>query len=104
MKKLSAKKKYWEMNTAELAEATKRFDREFVADEFHPMNQQDRERWSALKRKSASQKVTVRKISIHVEKSLLERSDVLAKRKGLTRDLLIDRALKAVLVADGERV
>ncbi|HLX60237.1 MAG TPA: hypothetical protein VKX17_03035 [Planctomycetota bacterium] len=104
MKSDTVKKKYWEMNPAELQEATKRYDREFVADEFHPMTAEDRALWAQMKHKGARRKSSVEKISVHVEKTLLERSDILAKRKGLTRDLLIDRALKTVLAADGQAV
>jgi len=38
-----------------------------------------------MKHKGARRKSSAEKISVHVEKTLLERSDILAKRKGLTR-------------------
>ncbi len=37
-----SKKPYWEMTTAELREATKEFDREFIGETFRPMTPQAR--------------------------------------------------------------
>jgi len=51
MKRTPSKKKYWEMTTQELAEATKEFDQEFIADTFRPLNEEQRERWERMKRK-----------------------------------------------------
>jgi hypothetical protein len=41
-------------------------------------------------------------ISISVERSLLERSDLLARRMDVSRAELVARGLKAMLAAEGE--
>ncbi|MCY3023036.1 MAG: hypothetical protein NTW87_29010 [Planctomycetota bacterium] len=51
MRKKRAHKPYWEMTTRELAEATKEFDKPFVADTFAPLSPEMRERWERAKRK-----------------------------------------------------
>jgi hypothetical protein len=45
----------------------------------------------------------VKVISVTVERSLLARSDALAKNMGVTRAGMIARSLKAVLAAEGKR-
>lgn len=102
--KNGAQKKHLELSPARRAEVTKEFDREFVADTFRPMNSENSERWERAKRKSKGGIGTsgAMTISIRVEKTLLKRSDILAKKNGLTRDALIDRALKSVLAANGQ--
>jgi hypothetical protein len=104
MKSKATQKRYWEMPPNQLAEATKEFDKEFAADKFHPMTPADRKRWERAKSKTGgvARQAGLRRISVRVEKELLERSDTLAKRKGLSRDSLFARALKTVLMADGE--
>jgi len=98
-----SKKKYWEMTSAELTEATKEFDREFVADTFHPLSPENRARWERAKRKPKSGIAGVKTIAVSVDKTLLKRTENLAKKKGLTRDALFDHALKTVLAADRQR-
>jgi hypothetical protein len=104
MTKKRAQKPYWEMTTAELAEATAEFDQEFVADTFVPMTPEMQARWEAAKRKASrpNKNEDVRKISISVHRDLLLRADALAKKMGLSREGLIARGLKAVLAAEGE--
>ena len=88
----------------DLARLTAEFEREHVADEFGPLSPTGRRRWAAARtkggrpRKGAGAKI----ISISVEKALLARSDALAHRMGVTRADLIERSLKAMLVAQGE--
>ena len=41
-------------------------------------------------------------ISVSVERTLLARSDAVARRMGVTRAGLIERGLKAILAAQGE--
>jgi len=43
MKKNRVSKPYWEMNTQELAAATAEFDKEFIADTFHPLTPEQSE-------------------------------------------------------------
>ncbi len=51
MARKSAGKPYWEMMGDELAEATKAFDEEFVADEAKPLSPEMRARWQRAKAK-----------------------------------------------------
>ena len=106
MKAKTLKKPYQEMNTAELREATKQFDREFVINESRPLTAKDRALWERAKRKPgrprAGQGSQV--ISVSVERFLLSQSDALAKKMKITRAGLIARGLKAVLIAEGIRV
>jgi hypothetical protein len=46
-------KPYWEMTTAELREATKQFDVEFVADQARPLTRRMCRRWKQIKAKAA---------------------------------------------------
>jgi cell envelope opacity-associated protein A len=97
-------KPYWEMNTQELAEATKEFDEEFVIDKCKPLSPEMRARWERAKRKVGRPKQGrgAQVISVSVEKELLARSDALAREIGITRAALIARGLKAVLAAQGQ--
>ena len=97
MKQKSIQKPYWEMTTGELSKATKEFDQEFIGESFQPMNEGQRARWERMKRKPTLSKAQT--ISVSIKKTLLKRSYSLAKKQGLTRDALIDRALKTVLAA-----
>ena len=45
---------------------------------------------------------TEQTIAVHLDKKLLERCIALAKKKRLTRDVLIARGLRALLAAEGE--
>jgi hypothetical protein len=94
------KKKYWEMNTQELAAATAEFDEEFVADKSRPLTPEERALWERIR--STPDPDNVKIIAVHVEKALLDRCTALAKKKRISRDCLIARGLKAVLAAEGE--
>lgn len=97
-------KPYWEMTTNELREATKEFDEEFVADNARPLTPQMRVRWQRAKNKNPlTEKGEVEKrIIVRLENVLLERCDALAMKKGISRDALIVRGLKALLAAEGQ--
>jgi hypothetical protein len=97
-------KPYWEMNTKELAEATAQFDEAFVIDKCTPLTPEMRAQWEAAKRKPPQPEngPPEQVIAVRVEKDLLVRSDVLAKKMGISRADLIARGLKAVLAAEGE--
>ena len=104
MKNKPVQKPYWEMTTAELSEATKEFDKPFVADTFKPLSPEMRARWERAKRKVGRPKQGrgVRIISVSVERGLLARSDALARKMGVSRAALISRGLKAVLASRGQ--
>jgi len=78
-------------------------DQEFVADTFKPPSPTAKAKWQRAKRKPGRPKQGkgAKVISVSVEQGLLERSDRLAKKKGITRARLISRALRAVLAAEG---
>src|SRR5947209_13245870 len=97
-------KPYWEMTTEELAEATKEFDEEFVADKAKPLTPEMRARWERAKAMPAlSEDGNVEKsIGVRLDKHLLERCTALAKKKRISRDALIARGLRALLAAEGE--
>ena len=99
-------RKPWQLSPAKLAEMAKDFDREGIADTCRPMTAAERKLWMRAKQKgkrgtSNSEKRT---IAVKVDETVLKQSDRLAKSKRLTRDALIDRALKTVLMADGQEV
>ena len=98
-------KPYSEMNTAELREATKEFDREHVGVIGKPLTKAQRElhrRARALARKvgrGGRPKVGegVKVISLSVEQGLLRQADALAKRRKVSRAELVADALRIVL-------
>ena len=91
---------------SELAEDTARYGREMAIDEFDPMTAAARARWARAKRKPGRPRrgKGAKVISVSVERSLLSRSDALAKDLGLSRAGLIERGLKAVLSAEGREI
>jgi hypothetical protein len=82
-------------------EAARKFDKEFIADTFHPMTAAERARWQRIKRKPGRprQGQGVKVISVSVEKNLLKQSDALAKRLGISRAQLIATGLRRELAA-----
>jgi hypothetical protein len=98
------KKSYGQMNLEELREATKEFDKEFIADTFGPMPPEARKQWERMKARPGRPKVGkgAKVISLSVEKGLLERSDKLAHKMGISRAELVSRGLRvALLVEEG---
>lgn len=84
---------------------TAEFDREFVIDEFKPPTPAARARWERARRKRGRpvEGKGAKVISVSIEKGLLERSDRLARKRGITRASPVARGLRAVLAADGIR-
>src|SRR3972149_5677026 len=79
--KASPSKPYWEMNTAELREATKEFDREYVGDTFRSATPQEQARFErARKRGRPRNGLGSKTISVTVEKRLLAQTDRLAHK------------------------
>jgi hypothetical protein len=92
-------KNYSEMTTAELREATRRYDAEFAADkEARPLNAEQRAMHAQARRRG---RPTVgngsKKVMITVEKSLLDKADAFAKRNGLKRSEMIATGLRSML-------
>jgi hypothetical protein len=104
MKTKKPTKSYCEMTTAELREATKQFDEEFVGDKARPLTPEMKARWERAKAKGASVENdgVEAHIAVRLDKTLLKRCTELAKKKRLSRDALIARGLRALLAAEGE--
>ena len=104
MKNKKPAKPYWEMTTAELREATKEFDEEFVGDKARPLSPEMKARWEQAKAKGEAPKngQLEQTIAVRLDKALLKRCMALAKKKRLSRDALIARGLRALLAAEGE--
>ena len=93
--------KYTSMTTKELAEATKEFDKEFIADTFGPPPPELAALMRRARRKRGRPRMGkgAKVISVSVEKDLLARSDALARKLKVRRAALIARGLRAVLAA-----
>jgi hypothetical protein len=103
MKPAKGVKPYWQMSTEELQETTADFDDEFVAEAAKPMSPQMRRRWERARAKaSGKEKSSVETISVRLNRSLLYQCTALAKKKHVSRDALIARGLRAILLAEGE--
>lgn len=104
MKTKKPSKPYWEMTTAELREATKQFDEEFVGDKGRPLTPEEQALWEQVKAKGVSSENgnSEAHIAVRLDRTLLERCTALAKKKRLSRDALIARGLRALLAAEGE--
>ena len=102
-RKSQTAKPYWEMTTAEVREATKEFDEEFIGDTFGPpmAEQRAQDRRARRKRGRPRKGLGSKTISVTVEKRLLAQADRLAKKLHLPRAALIARGLRAVV---GEEV
>jgi hypothetical protein len=91
-------KPYWEMTTAELREATKEFDQEFIGDTFGPPTPEQRARFERARKRGRPRVGQGSKtIAVTVEKQLLAKTDRMAKKLNLPRAVLIARGLQAVV-------
>jgi hypothetical protein len=101
---MSRKKKYWNMTTEELAEATKEFDREGIVETFHTMTPSEEAEWRSATKSRRSRRDTngkaVKKISVDIEADLPKRADALAKKRGISRAALVTESLERVLASD----
>jgi hypothetical protein len=97
MKKQS--KPLTQMNAKELAAATAKFDREFIIDESREQTAQERAQWRRAKQKRGRprQGQGVKIISVSIEKGLLKKTDLLAKKLHTQRARLIARGLEAII-------
>ncbi len=105
MSKATPTKPYWEMNTAELAEATKEFDTPSPPGRWRPMTPAERARWERAKRKPGRPKVGqgVEVVSLSIERGLLTRADKLAKKLKVSRAKLVSEGLQRVLAEAAAR-
>jgi len=95
-------KPYWEMTRQELAEATKSFDEPFVIDQSRPLSPARREQWKRVSRKRAKPKISqgFKRVSVSLEQELLRRVTALAKRRRISRSMLIAKALEQALAKE----
>jgi hypothetical protein len=95
----SPRKKYWEMTTAELAEATKEFDQPFVAEKGRRLNVAERKQEKRFRMKLGRPRrgKGAKAVSVTIEQGLLSRTDAFAKRLGLSRAQLIARSLEQAM-------
>lgn len=94
-------KPYDNMNTDELAEATKEFDREFVGIPGRPLTAAQKTLHQKARRKGGRPRIGKgsRRILISLEKELLQEADLLAQRRNLSRSQLIASSLREALKA-----
>ena len=78
-----------EMTAAELAEATREFDRPFVFERSRAMTRAERSEELKLRRGRPRLGKGATKVSISMEKNLLKQTDALARKKGINRSQLI---------------
>lgn len=92
-------KPYWEMTTAELREATKEFDDPNYDPPAVPWTEKDTELHERARRKPGRPRngLGAKTIALSVERGLLDRSDRLAKKHGLTRAQLVALGLQGLL-------
>ncbi len=104
MTRKRSSKPYWEMTTAELRDATKQFDEEFVAEKSRPLTAEEQALWerAKAKRSRADNGKNEQTIAVRLDTALLDRCTALAKKKRLSRDALVARGLRALLAAEGE--
>ncbi len=91
--------KYGRMTAKELDEVVAKLDRFIPLSETRPMTAAEQKRWRNAKRKPGRPKrgEGVRVISLSVEKSLLDQADDAAKRAGISRAALFEKALREAL-------
>jgi hypothetical protein len=101
MKNRKRSKPYREMTARELHQATKEFDREFVAGSSLPLTPEMRRRWKKASRRLGRPRrgEGAKMVAITIERGLLRRVDAFARRKGINRSAAIAAGLEALLAA-----
>lgn len=87
------------MSRKQLEAATSEFDRPMVIDRSRTMNPAERAKWKAAKRGRPRVGRGSKAISVTIEAELLERTDRLARKQGVSRAQLIARGLQSILKA-----
>jgi hypothetical protein len=102
-KKKSVVGKYARMTAEALRSETAEFDKDMVVSKSKPLTPEERAWWARVRRRPGRPRRGrgAKVISVSLEQQLLARSDALAKNLGISRALLIERGLKAVLAAEG---
>jgi hypothetical protein len=96
--------KYEKMTARELNAEAAEFDKEMIISKSKPLTAEERAWWERVRRQPGRPRRGrgAKVISVSLEQELLARTDVLAKSLGISRALLIQRGLKAVLAAQGQ--
>lgn len=102
-RKPSVVRKYERMSAEQLRRATAAFDEEMAVAESRPLTAEERAWWEKVRRRRGRPRRGrgAKVISVSIERELLAHSDALAKSLGISRGLLVERGLKAVLAAQG---
>lgn len=99
--KKKKQKPYWEMNTRELAEATKEFDQEFVLDRgSRPLNAAERGQFRRAAKRGPGRPLVGKgsaRINITIERGLLAEADAIGRRENIGRSELIARGLRLLV-------
>lgn len=96
------RKKYTDMNAAELSAATREYDEDFAFLKGRPLSVRGKKQHAAARKRGRPRVgLGAEKIRVSVERSLLTKSDAFARKHRLTRSEMIARGLRAVLVAVG---
>jgi hypothetical protein len=99
MKNKNRKKSWGKMSAAELAAATKQFDKPLASTAIRPLSRRNRARWERAK-KAGFKSVYVgkkEKLVLEVDADWLERFDRRAAEHGMTRKELISRGLRSAM-------
>lgn len=90
---------YVTMTANELAKAAAKFDRELIIDSSRGMTAPEKAQWQTAKRKPGRPRTGkgVQVIFVSIEKKLLKKTDLLAKKLGVPRTQLIARGLTALV-------
>lgn len=78
-----------DMTAEELAEATREFDRPFAFEKARPMTPRERREEHKLRRGRPKIGMGSQKISISLERTLVEETDLVARKRGVKRSELI---------------
>ncbi|MGB7156912.1 MAG: hypothetical protein WBD40_02530 [Tepidisphaeraceae bacterium] len=98
MKKANAARKSWgAMTPAELAEATKEFDRPLPASRFRPLTKAERAEWERMKRAGLRGREIGKTLLINPE--LLSEAEAYAKRMKISINEVIELGLRKVIRA-----
>ena len=89
------------MTAAELADATREFDQPFSFERGRPMTRAERAEERRLRSGRSGRDAAHRKISVSLEQSVLDKTDAIAKKRGLNRSELIARLVVAGLAHGG---
>jgi hypothetical protein len=100
MKSKKKEKPYWEMTAAELAEATREFDKPVPFAKTRPLTKEEAKEFERLRR-SPHMSVFITRGSdatfVRIEPDLLERCTRYAAEHGMTLSEVINRSLKGML-------